>query len=421
MKRYLMLPFFFMALAIMGACAVTPPSPGATSAAPQALEPTFTPTTAVAITTTVTTSATLTATATVAPATVLTAATTPTATTAITDAVALATTPAVTPTALITAPQATATLQLQGQSGTIANIVAARPEFATLNRAIAAVQLVNELNGDTPYTLFAPTESAFAALPAGTLNALLASPGTLASVLQNHLLIEEASSARLVRLGTVLTALGQTLPVTLTANGIVQLADATLIEPDIETTNGVIHGINRVLLPADLVITPTVNTPVGSAQVTATQAVTTVQIITSVAPTATLAAIVSATDELSMLETALGAAGLLQAIQLPGSLTLFAPTNAAFEALPDAQLQALLNTTGDVAAVMQYHLVADTALADDLVRLGAALSTSSQPLTITVAANSAVLVNNAQVVQADIVATNGVIHLIDAVLLPPAE
>lgn len=406
MKRYWLLLFCFLSFVGLGACALTPLAP---TPEPQASpQPTFTAT--AGVTTTVAT----TATATVTPSG------------AVTPTITLTTTPAVTATPMLTrTPAVTSTTPVTtAQGGTMATLLAARPEFSVLLNALNTVQLVEELNGDTPYTLFAPTNSAFAALPAGTLDALLASPSTLASVIQNHLLIEEVPTARLVSLGTVLTTLGQTLPVTLTADGVVQLGGATVVEPDLEASNGVIHGIDTVLLPADLVITPTVgitaSTAGATAQVTATQALSRGQsIITSVAPTATIADIVQNSADLDMLNTALGAAGLTSALQLPGELTLFAPTNAAFAAIPPAQLQTLLNTTGQLAPVLQYHLVADNALAADLVRLGTALSTTSQPLTITVAADGVVQVNNARIIQADIVATNGVVHLIDAVLTPP--
>lgn len=410
MRRYWLFLLCFGSFFLLGACMLTPVAP---TPAPQATpQPTFTGDAAVMAT--ISPTATTTLTSAVTPAAALTPTTAVTNTITVTATPMLTSTPTVTGTGMVTT----------AQSGTIATILAARPEFSMLNQAINAVQLVEELNGDAPYTLFAPTNSAFAALPAGTWDALLANPSTLASVVQNHLLIEEASSGRLVQLGSVLTTLGQTLPVTLTADGIVQLGDATIVEPDLEATNGVIHGIATVLLPPDLVITPTVGVTTSAASTTAavttTQPVTTVQaIITSVAPTATLADLVRTTPELERLETALGAAGLLAPLQLPGQLTLFAPTNAAFEAIPAQQLQTLLNTTGQLAPVLQYHLVADNVLAADLVRLGSALSTSSQPLTITVAGDGVVQVNNARIIQADIVATNGTLHLIDAVLTPP--
>lgn len=422
MKHYQLLPCIVVFF-LLSACVVTPLTPDETSTPQAALEPTFTPTTAITATTPVT--ATTAVTIAITPTEPLTATTALTDTQPATTTATLTVTPALTATRAVTSATTTApaSTPAPAQGGTIAAILAARPDFATLHAAAAAVQLTATLDSDTPYTLFAPTEEAFAALPAGILDALLASPSTLTSVLQNHLLIEEVASARLTRLGSVLTTLGQTLPITLTAAGVTQVGDATIVEADIEATNGVIHAIDTVLLPADLVITPTVGTADTSAaaQVTATQAVTTVQIITTVAPTATLADVVRNSEELSMLETALGAAGLLQALQLPGELTLFAPTNAAFEALPAGQLQPLLNNTTAVANVMQYHLVADMAMADDLVRLGRALSTNGQPLRVTVGANGVVQVNDAQVIQSDIVTTNGVIHLIDAVLSPPTQ
>lgn len=417
MNRSLLLTCCLFAVLLLGACTNTPLAPTAT---PQpALEPTFTPTTAITSTAPITDTTAVTTVITPTETLTTTNGAPVTGTASLTVTPILTSTPAVTSTTTTTA----ATPLPAGQGGTIATILAARSDFATLNAAAAAVQLTATLNGDTPYTLFAPTEEAFAALPAGTLDALLASPSALTAVLQNHLLIEEVTAARLTRLGSVLTTLGQTLPVTLTAAGVTQVSDATIVEPDIAATNGVIHAIDTVLLPADLVITPTVGATNASAVagVTATQTVTTVQIITTVAPTATIADVVHNTEELSTLETALGAAGLLQALQLPGELTLFAPTNDAFAALPAGQLQPLLNNTAAIVDVMQYHLVADTALATDLVRLGRALSTGGQPLQVTVAPNGSVQVNEARMIQTDIVTTNGVIHLIDAVLLPPDQ
>jgi transforming growth factor-beta-induced protein len=408
MKQYLLLPVFFFSMALFGACVVTPLAPTATPAAMLTPDATLATTVATTATESITIAVTLTA----------TPAITPTAAAAITDTLVVTATPVLTPTAAVTAPEL--------QEGSIAALVAARPDLTMLNSAIAAVNLTDELNADTTfYTLFAPTDDAFAALPADVVDTLLASPTLLTSVLQNHLLIEDVDAAGLVRLGTVLSAFGETLPITLTADGMVQIGDATVVEADITATNGVIHTIDTVLLPAGLVITPTVATATA---VTTTTAATTTQLITTTAEIVTMDTaamtigdVISATADLEMLETALGAAGLLPALQVPGELTIFAPTNAAFEAIPADQLQTLLNTTGQLAPVLQYHLVADNVLAADLVRLGSALSTSSQPITITATTTGTVLVNNAQVVQADIVTTNGVIHLIDAVLMPPAQ
>ncbi len=419
MRTYLFLPVFFFSIALLGACMVTPLAPGETPAALETPDAVITNTVAA---TTITATASVTSAATLTDSAEVTSTMVLTATPAPTDTLVVTATPVLTPTAVMTTAVMTTT---EVQTGTIAALVAGRPEFSTLNAAIAAVNLADELAADTTfYTVFAPTDNAFAALPAGALDTLLANPPLLTSVIQNHLLIEDLDAAGLVRLGTVLSAFGETLPITLTADSVVQVANATVIEADIMATNGVIHAIDTVLLPPDLVITPTVAaaavTPV--APVTTTQLVTTTdQIITMDTSAMTIGDVISATAELATLETALGAAGLLPALEVGGELTIFAPTNAAFEAIPAAELQTLLNNTGTLAGVLQYHLVADNVSAADLVRLGSALSTSSQPLTITTGADGTVLVNNTQIVQADIVTVNGVIHLIDAVLMPPAQ
>jgi uncharacterized surface protein with fasciclin (FAS1) repeats len=111
---------------------------------------------------------------------------------------------------------------------------------------------------------------------------------------------------------------------------------------------------------------------------------------------------------------------MITALNSAGPITLFAPTNEAFATLPPATLNSLLNTPTSLVNVLQYHVIADRVTAADLARLGVALSTQGSPITVTVTANG-ILINNASVAQADIVASNGVIHLINGVLTPPAQ
>ena len=129
---------------------------------------------------------------------------------------------------------------------------------------------------------------------------------------------------------------------------------------------------------------------------------------------------ISATPNLQTLASVLTAAGMADALQLPGPFTVFAPTDEAFTNLPAGQEEALLNNPAALAAVMQYHVVIDRVTANELTRLGAALASSGQPITITLQADGSLLVNNAHLVQPDIVASNGIIHEIDQVLIPPA-
>jgi uncharacterized surface protein with fasciclin (FAS1) repeats len=135
----------------------------------------------------------------------------------------------------------------------------------------------------------------------------------------------------------------------------------------------------------------------------------------------TILQVINTTPGLETLAAALTASGMATALDQPGPLTFFAPTNEAFGALPPEQLDALLADPGTLAPILQYHIVIDNVAASRLGTLGAALSSSGQPITVTVQSDGSLLINDATVVQADIAASNGAIHLIDKILLPPAE
>ncbi|WP_374567100.1 fasciclin domain-containing protein [Ideonella sp.] len=116
------------------------------------------------------------------------------------------------------------------------------------------------------------------------------------------------------------------------------------------------------------------------------------------------------------LATALQAAGLVDTLKGPGPFTVFAPTDEAFAKIPKAQLDALLADKAKLTAVLTYHVVAGKVMAAD-VKAGPVKTVQGKDLTV--ATGPAVMVNNAKVVKTDIVADNGVIHVIDTVVLPP--
>jgi uncharacterized surface protein with fasciclin (FAS1) repeats len=130
----------------------------------------------------------------------------------------------------------------------IVDILGANPQFSTLVTAASAAGLVDTLKGDGPFTVFAPTDAAFAALPAGTVEALLADPAALAAVLTYHVIPGTVTSDQLAgqRLD-VATVNGATVHVNGT-NG-VRVNNATVTQADIIASNGVIHRIDTVLLP----------------------------------------------------------------------------------------------------------------------------------------------------------------------------
>jgi uncharacterized surface protein with fasciclin (FAS1) repeats len=115
------------------------------------------------------------------------------------------------------------------------------------------------------------------------------------------------------------------------------------------------------------------------------------------------------------LATALQAAGLIDTLKGPGPFTVFAPTDAAFAKIPKDQLDALLKDKAKLTAVLTYHVVAGKVMAKD-VKAGKAKTVQGSELTL--ATTGGVMVDNAKVVAADVAADNGVIHVIDTVLMP---
>ncbi|MCE2910357.1 MAG: fasciclin domain-containing protein [Burkholderiaceae bacterium] len=115
------------------------------------------------------------------------------------------------------------------------------------------------------------------------------------------------------------------------------------------------------------------------------------------------------------LATALQAAGLIDTLKGPGPFTVFAPTDAAFAKIPKADLDALLKDKAKLTAVLTYHVVPGRVMAKD-VKAGSVKTVQGGMLTL--GTTGGVTVNNAKVVQADVVASNGVIHVIDTVVLP---
>lgn len=120
------------------------------------------------------------------------------------------------------------------------------------------------------------------------------------------------------------------------------------------------------------------------------------------------------------LVTALQAAELVETLQGEGPFTVFAPTDDAFAALPDGALDGLLADIPALTDVLLYHVVSGEVLAADVIQLSAADTVLGQPVSIEINGDT-VMVNDAQVIITDIQGSNGVIHVIDAVLLPPPD
>ncbi len=269
----------------------------------------------------------------------------------------------------------------------IATIVSGNPSFSILNSAITRAGLGSALSGGS-LTVFAPDDAAFAAsgLTAAAVNGLPVA--TLDSILKYHVLSSQVGSSAVPVSDAVSTLLGTKLFASRNTNGV--FTNGIKVKTaDIAASNGVIHVISKVLIP----------------------------------PTKTIAQIVSADTSFSLLLAAVVKAGLADAVSQPGKYTVFAPTNAAFRAAGFANVAAINAAPTDViTAVVKYHVLTTNVFAGDLT--DGATPTSFQGGTLTVNLTPARLkitsstkpVSN--ITATDIVATNGVIHVIDRVLLP---
>jgi uncharacterized surface protein with fasciclin (FAS1) repeats len=129
----------------------------------------------------------------------------------------------------------------------IVDTAVAAGSFQTLVTAVQAAGLVDVLKGDGPFTLFAPTDEAFAKLPEGTIEALLADKDALTAVLTYHVLPGKVMAADVVKLASARTVQGQSISIDSSSG--VMVDNAHVIQADIETSNGVIHVIDSVILP----------------------------------------------------------------------------------------------------------------------------------------------------------------------------
>lgn len=340
----------------------------------------------------------------------------------------------------------------------IVDIAVENGSFTTLVAAVEAAGLVDALKGEGPFTVFAPTDDAFAALPAGTVEALLADIPALTDILLYHVVSGKVMAADVVNLSSATTLNGLDVSIKVEDGNVYLNDNVQVVMTDIEASNGVIHVIDAVLLPPTSVANERANdlnfrsgpgldrsiigTFASGARAEAlarNEAGDWVQIniageigwvfapLTTangdlmalpVAP-GTIAEIAAADGRFTTLVAAADAAGLVGALDGEGPLTVFAPTDDAFAALPAGTVEALLNDLPTLESILLYHVVSGKVMAADVVTLPSATTLQGSDISITVQDGSVFLNDTVQVILTDIEASNGVIHVIDAVLLPP--
>ncbi|MEJ2448950.1 MAG: fasciclin domain-containing protein [Anaerolineales bacterium] len=255
----------------------------------------------------------------------------------------------------------------------IVDIAVEDGRFTTLVAAVEAAGLVDALNGEGPLTVFAPTDDAFAALPEGTVAALLEDIPALSNILLYHVAEGKYMASDVVELTQLETLQGQYLDISV-MDGKVMVDNAQIIITDIEASNGVIHVIDAVVLPE----------------------------------TRDIVDIAVEDGRFTTLVAAVQAAGLVDALKAEGPLTVFAPTDEAFAALPDGTVEGLLADIPALTDVLLYHVVDGKVMAADVVELSAAPTLQGQDVSISVM-DGKVMINDSLVIIPDLEASNGVI------------
>lgn len=261
--------------------------------------------------------------------------------------------------------------------------------FKLLTTALGEADLVEALEGKGPFTVFAPTDAAFKKLPAGTLEMLLKPENKkkLAGILTYHVVPGSVMAADVMKLKGAKSLNGQRIDIE-TGDGQVKVDGAVVKTADIKCSNGVIHMIDQVILPADKNIVETA----------------------------------AATEKFKLLLAAATKAGLADTLANKGPFTVFAPTDTAFKNLPEGTLESLLKPANKkkLAQILKYHVVSGRVYSEDALAAGKAKTLLGPKIKIS-SSGKAAKVNKAQLVATDIDAANGVIHVIDSVLLPPDD
>ena len=267
--------------------------------------------------------------------------------------------------------------------------------FKTLVAALELAGLTNTLEGPGPFTVFAPTDTAFAKLPPGIIGSLFRpeNKAKLIEILTYHVVAGNFTAEAIINLHPPVNVTTlDVYPFLVTQNGkSLKVNDANVIIPNIFAKNGIIHVIDTVLFPP-VILEDIVQTAIDN-------------------------------GNFKTLVTALELAGLTNTLEGPGPFTVFAPTDVAFAKLPPGSLADLfrVQNRAKLSQILTYHVISGNLTAEAIISL-------RPPVKLITIEGSSVLaslngtnlkINDATVIIPDVFATNGLIHAIDTVLTPP--
>lgn len=281
------------------------------------------------------------------------------------------------------------------------------PEFTLFTAAADSIGFWAEVAAAAPATLFVPTNDAFDRLPRGAAQELIDNPERLARLLRYHLLPRLLAPSQFADVGGAMTALE--IPIAFTLDQSAAFAGYATIDL------GGVRFVNAA------------NNGNGDADGTSTAAAANAAVVVFpvdavLLPPERLALdLLTADPELSILSDAVGAVGLDRVLAEQQGITLFAPSNAAFSRLPAGELDELLANPRALLITLQHHLALGWLLLGDLQQTPEITSIGGRELMVSPSGDSVTIDRLADVIEANIIATNGAIHVIDRVILPQGE
>ena len=274
--------------------------------------------------------------------------------------------------------------------GTVFDVIAASESHTTLETALITAGLDVALNGNGPFTVFAPSNDAFANIPAADLENLLDNAAQLNAVLLHHVHGGDLSAQEVIAMDgmSIETLNNDQLMVTL--NGSTVMIDmATVTATNLIADNGTVHVIDMVLMPETLT---------------------------------TVFDVIANSENHTQLENAILTTELDDALNGVGPLTVFAPSDDVFDELTEVALQALLNNTELLSSILLHHVHSGELMAADILTMdGMTISTlNDDELTVSISGQT-VKIDMATVTTPDLTAINGVVHVIDMILMPEID
>ncbi|MCA9969462.1 MAG: fasciclin domain-containing protein [Anaerolineales bacterium] len=276
--------------------------------------------------------------------------------------------------------------QTETASQSIMDVLRGNAQLEDMETLVQAAALADNLDEDGPFTVFAPTDAAMAALD----STLDDSTVSLTDVLLYHVVNGRYTAAALANRGSLPTLMGDSLSISSSDGEILLNGTVRITTRDVTAANGVVHIVDAILLPA-----------------------------ASGSRTDTLDAVLTADGRFTTLLALLDDAGLRDELANAGqTYTIFAPTDDAFAQLSEAEYDTLLGDAESLETILSYHLVGDRLEVNQIANDDYIPTVEGRPLFITTDDNGQVLVNDQPLTTFGMTGANGIIHVVDRVLTP---